>query len=201
MGWKELAAGVRLAAAICGLAAVCCPVLAQDVAENVPKQAFVVTVPLPITGLVDQQVLTRVDRILKNVPENGPRPTLIFEFLDPAKAGGQGSDFGRAQTLARYISSERLARARTVAYVPETVKGHAVLPIIACEQIVMAPDADLGAAGVDESSLDPALRRGYTEIAERRRTIPPNLALAMLDKSLVVSRVETPDGIRFVTPE
>ena len=42
------------------------------------------------------------------------------------------------------------------------------------------------------------MRSSYREIAERRRTIPPAVALGMLDKEFAVSRVQTLDGVRYV---
>ena len=76
--------------------------------------------------------------------------------------------------------------------------GHAVLPVLACEQIIAHPDAELGRAGLAEDALDPTVRSGYVEIAERRRTIPKAVVLGMLDPQLAVSRVQTQDGVRFV---
>jgi membrane-bound ClpP family serine protease len=49
-----------------------------------------------------------------------------------------------------------------------------------------------------EDALDPTVRNGYVEIAERRRTIPQAVVLGMLDPQLAVSRVQTQDGVRFV---
>ena len=166
-----------------------------------PAAAFRFDVPLPITGLVDQQVISSVERALRKLPKDGPRPVFIFEFRPKADSAGEGSDFGRAVSLARFLAGDRLSQVRTVAWVPKTVKGHAVLPVLACEQIVMHKDAELGAAGIDETSIDPTLRRGYSEIAERRRTVPVAIALGMLDKGLAVSKVTTPDGVRYETAE
>ena len=69
---------------------------------------------------------------------------------------------------------------------------------VACEQIIAHPDAELGQAGVADDALDPTVRSGYVEIAERRRTIPQAVVLGMLDPQLAVSRVQTQDGVRFV---
>ena len=43
-----------------------------------------------------------------------------------------------------------MAGVKTVAYIPQTIKGHGVLVALACEEIVMNPEAELGEAGVDE---------------------------------------------------
>ncbi|HEX5102236.1 MAG TPA: hypothetical protein VFV87_00390, partial [Pirellulaceae bacterium] len=174
---------------------------ADQPAPATPAEAFRFDVPLPITGLVDQQVTSSVERALRKLPQGGPRPVFIFEFRPKANSTGEGSDFGRALTLARYLAGDRLSGVRTVAWLPNSVKGHAVLPVLACEQIVMHKEAELGAAGIDEKTIDPALRSGYTEIAERRRTVPTAIALGMLDKSLAVYKVTTPDGVRYETEE
>jgi len=45
---------------------------------------------------------------------------------------------------------------------------------------------------------DPTVRSGYSEIANRRRTIPAEVALAMLDKNLELLKVETEVSPEFV---
>jgi len=156
-----------------------------------------IRVPLPITGEVDTIVKRSVERALGDLEDHpaGTRPVLIFEFWPKQGTVGQGSQFERSLALARFIASEKLNRVRTVAYVPRTIKGHAVLPVMACEQIIMHPEAELGDAGIDETSIDPTVRRGYDEIADRRRTIPSAVALGMLEPKLTASKV---DGDKFV---
>ena len=60
-----------------------------------------------------------------------------------------------------------------------------MLVALACEEIVMAPDAEIGDAGIDEpaqEAIDPTVRSGYSQIADRRRTIPTAVAIGMLDR-------------------
>ena len=158
-------------------------------------------VPLPLTGSVDQLVQGQISRALKRLPQGAKRPTLILEFRPEPESAGEGSDFGRAHSLARFLVGETLATVKTVAYLPHSVKGHAVLPVLACEQIVMAKDAELGAAGVDEKLLDETMRGAYREFATRRLTIPTAVALGLLDEDLEVFRVTTADGVRYETME
>lgn len=159
--------------------------------------AVLVQVPLPLTGNADQLVQSQIARALKQFQAGARRPTLVLEFRPPADSSGAGSDFGRAHSLAKYLVSENLAQVKTVAYLPSPVEGHAVLPVLACEQIVMAKEAELGNAGVDEPLLDDTIRGAYREFAQRRRTIPVAVALGMLDKELEVFKVSTTDGIRY----
>lgn len=204
-GSRLLALAALAASAVVGLAPAQPPAGNEATpAESAPAEpatALRFDVPLPITGLVDQQVKSSVERALRKLPKEGPRPIFIFEFRPKSDSAGEGSDFGRALSLARFLAGDSLSQVRTVAWLPRTVKGHGVLPVLACEQIVMHKDAELGAAGIDETSIDPTLRRGYSEIAERRRTVPAAIALGMLDKGLAVFKVTTLEGIRYETVE
>ena len=113
-----------------------------------------------------------------------------------------GSEFGAAHDLADFLSSDELNAADTVAYLPKPIQGHAVLAALACQEIIMADDASIGAAGIDEKTISDTLRSAYAEIAGRRRTVPVTVALGMLDPAMEVLRVETDAGnTEFVTPD
>lgn len=170
-------------------------------AEKPESAVIVIQVPLPLVGNVDQLVQSQISRALKRLSSDAKRPTLILEFRPEAESAGEGSEFGRSHSLARFLVGDTLAAVKTVAWLPRSVKGHAVLPVLACEQIVMAKDAELGAAGIDEKLLDETMRGAYREFATRRLTIPPAVALGMLDDDLEVFRATTSDGVRYETSE
>ena len=67
--------------------------------------------------------------------EKGKRPILVFEFVAGEEAPGT-SDRGVCSDLADVISNLGGAKL-TVAYVPQPLRGFAVLPVIACTEIVM----------------------------------------------------------------
>jgi len=158
-------------------------------------RGHLVRVPLPIKGSVDDQVKETVKRLLDDLSSQGPRPIFIFEFYPKSNTQGEGSEFERSLSLARFLASDRLGGVRTVAYVPHTIKGHAILPAMACEQIIMHPDAEIREAGHGESSIDATVRRGYVEVANRRRTIPEAVALGLLDPRVAVFKV---NGNKYV---
>jgi len=157
-----------------------------------------IRIPLPIQGMVDTQVMRSLNQVLDGFPVAAQRPTVVLEFWPADDGLADGSEFGRALTLAQYLISPRLSRVRTVAYLPKTLTGHAVLVALACEEIIMNPDASIGNASVVDKNIDPIVRQGYREIAERRQTIPAAVALGMLDPQLHVQRVKTPTGTRYV---
>ena len=175
-----------------------------NVAAKSPRQVGrFVRITLPITGQTFERTRRIVRRAMDQAKKEDARLTLIFEFEVPKgqKNFGRGSEFGAAHDLANFLSSEELNAVRTVAYLPQSIQGHAVLVAMACQEIVMAPKATIGAAGIDEKTITPTLRSAYTEIANRRRTVPAALALGMLDPAVEVLQVETEVGTEFVTPE
>ncbi len=170
-------------------------------APKAQQAGRLVRIPLPITGNVDKQVMQTVQKALADMSADGDRPVLVLEFSSAQNQTGQGSDFGRSLELARYLSSREVSKAKTVAYIPKAVQGHAVLVAMACEEIIMAHEAQIGEAGIDEpaeEAIGATMRSGYLEIASRRRTIPGEVALGMLDKSVEVLKVETEVSREFV---
>jgi len=160
--------------------------------------AALVQVRLPIVGTRDTQVetaiLQRLDPLRSRPEERG---VLVLEFRAAADGEASGSDFGRAFELARFLTSDRLAGVKTVAFLPEGASGHALLVALACEEIVMPADAALGPV-MGSEPVDQAMRAAYTEIAARRRTVPPAVAVGLLDPAMKVARVSTDDGEQFV---
>jgi membrane-bound serine protease (ClpP class) len=164
----------------------------------VAVEAVAVEVRMPITGTRDTQVEAAILRQLDRLKRGNERGVLVLRF-DPAEDGsGGGSDFGRSLALARFLCDGRLAGIKTVAFLPDGATGHAVLVALACEEIVMAADAVLGPANADEPAVDDAIRAAYVQIATRRRTVPPAVAVALIDPAATVTRVSTDDGEQFV---
>lgn len=163
----------------------------------------IVPIPLPITGPSGSRIKQYILRLLDDLKEHKDRLVLILRF-DTNKgeeAYAARSEFGACYDLADFLASDALASVDTVAYVPYRAEGHAVLVMLACNEIVLAPDAEWGAAGIAERRITPPMQSAYRHIAERRRTIPPAVALGMLDATRTVLHVETDTERLFVTPE
>ena len=141
-----------------------------------------------------------IERTLGTVHDE--RPVFVLEFIVPEGAAdaGQGTQFEDAHKLARFLTSDELNGASTVAYVPKALRGHAVLVALACEKIIMGPTATMGNAGADEKVIDETMLAAYEEIARSRRTVPPEVALGMLDKAREVVKVKNRGRVQFVTP-
>ncbi|QDT69932.1 hypothetical protein MalM25_28760 [Planctomycetes bacterium MalM25] len=197
-----------LAAALLGTLAAAPEAYAQEPAppaqaETAPRRAVaLVRIALPLTGTADAIAKARlqraVDRLLAEPAEKDRRPLLVIE-LQPEPDGGE-SEFERALSLARFLVDDEMARVKTLAYLPDTVEGHAVLVALACEEIAMAPEAQLGRAAAGEDASRPigaGIRGSYQQIAETRRTAPPAIATAMVDRSAELIRVESDRGVEY----
>ena len=62
----------------------------------------------------------------------------------------------------------------------------------------MAPAAEIGEAGIDETTIDPPTRDAYKQIADAHKVIPAAVALGMLDKDLKVLKVVTGTDTEFI---
>ncbi len=162
---------------------------------------------LPLTGNADSRIKGAIQRVvdqLSRLPRrDGRRPTLVLE-LSPQRGNagfGEGTAFTRALSLANYLMRPEMSAVKTVAYIPRSIKGHGALIALACDQIAMHPDAELGEASIDEDSsraIDPIIVGAYKEIVAAKRTVPQAVALGMVDRRLEVLKVETDQGAEFV---
>jgi membrane-bound serine protease (ClpP class) len=176
--------------AICGIADPAA-VAQTTAAESSPGQFFTITEPITNETIQRIRAATRqlVDR---NAAETkGKSPILVFEFLAGETAPGT-SELGTSYDLANLISKELGGAKLTVAYVPQPLKGYAVLPAVACREIVMGSGATLGPITPENHSFDPAFREPVKFLA-LRATRDPDLLLGMLDREADLRLIKTAD--------
>lgn len=176
--------------------------LADEIDQTAPGRAAFgrfVTVTSPI----DDQVVSRINnRALElqgqAVREN--RDAILVLEIQPGT-----SRFGQVSDVARLLTSPELSRVRSVAWIPETVDGHHAILALACHDIVMHPDAQLGDLGRGAAVSDDE-RNFVLSIIDRRRNarLSRAIAEAMMDPAADLIRVTTEDEAgaprqRFVT--
>ena len=133
-------------------------------------------------------------------PSKGKRPILVFEFLPGDVAPGT-SEFGACYDLANLISKDLAGAELTVAYVPQPLRGYAVLPVLACTEIVMGSSSSLGPITPEGHPFDAAYRELVRFLA-MRKTRDPDLLLGMLDRDADLRLVRTADNtVHYVLAE
>ncbi|WP_164101822.1 NfeD family protein [Candidatus Laterigemmans baculatus] len=181
------------------------PAAAEEaVAEGVAEErvGYRVQVPLPLRGEAAAAVRSELQNLAQTLEARGGggrRPTVVLEFASGGEAS-RGSTFEGALLVARWLGSREARSLRTVAYVAGPLEGHAVLPVLACDEFVVAPTASLGNASADEVEVDPAVALVYTSIAARRGAVPEAAVQALVDprvELVLATPIEGPE--RFVT--
>src|SRR5262245_10803737 len=164
---------------------------APPASEPTPGQFFTITEPITTETIQNLRAATR-QLVDKSAAEaKGKSPILVFEFL-PGEVAPGSSEFGASFDLANLISKELGGAKMTVAYVPQPLKGFAVLPAVACREIVMGSTASLGPITPENQTFDPAFRDPVRTLA-LRATRDPDLVLGMLDRDADLRLVRTAD--------
>jgi membrane-bound serine protease (ClpP class) len=162
--------------------------IAQQPTATVPGQRFLVEEPITTESLGRIRAATK--QLISRSASEGKDPVLIFEFR-PGKTRPGDSDFGSSFDLANLISHE-LSGGKTVAYIPEPLKGYAVIPALACNEIVMAPTASIGPITPEGK----ATNKGYESLLKNLavdKGRDPGLFAGLLDRDADLRAVRTAD--------
>ncbi|MDB5387155.1 MAG: signal peptide peptidase SppA, type [Planctomycetaceae bacterium] len=99
---------------------------------------------ITVGGVIDAKKYAKISRLAKLLEEKAKaekrKAILVLEFQDGP------SRFGDVRELAKFLS-EQLREVRTVAWIPKDVRGFNVIPVLACNDIIMHPKAGLGDMG------------------------------------------------------
>src|SRR5262245_29833468 len=135
------------------------------------------TVQNPITSEETNRIRDKVDRAMRERRV----AKIVFDFNPDGKEAA-ARDFGPCHDLAQHLRS--LHQITTVAFVHNKVTRHTVLPVLACKELVMAPDAVIGDVRPDQAGPPDEVEVAvYSRLAGRGRE---PLLLKMLDKSVAV---------------
>jgi len=121
-----------------GLAVVWTAAVGSAVSPEVIEGLFI-TVPNPITS----EAVERIQKQIEARVHSGRAPAVIvFDFNPDGKAAATSRP-GVCSDLTNLIRSLR-GRVTTVAYVHNKVSGHTVMPVLACQDIVMGRQGAIG---------------------------------------------------------
>jgi membrane-bound serine protease (ClpP class) len=145
---------------------------------------------------IRQTTAAELDKFLK-ARQNSPfaqKQTFRFVFdFTPDGKPSRSDNFGLGYELARHLLTlprERRVAVSTVAYVHGEAAGYSVLPILACQQVVMSGKAKIGPVLLDGwPSLPQSERTAYIEVGAR---LNEALVRKLFDRELVV--VESKKG-------
>jgi len=174
---------------------------AEDTKDSkVPKEDFSpgkVSI-IPLSGMIDGGIYSSLKRRVEIAKEDGSN-LVIFEI------DTYGGQLEPAFEISEYISN--IKNMKTIAFIPTKAISAGSLIAISCNEIYMAPQAELG----DCEPIVPSSEGGYKTVGEKIQTVlrtkfrkfaekngyPVLLAEAMVTKEIEVYRVvteERPEG-------
>jgi len=171
---------------------------AQD--KPTPPPAKVLALSSPI----DEGEAGRIQNValqLQAAADKQDVPAVLVLEIPPGS-----SKFGAVRDLAVFLTSAQVSQVRTVAWVPETVDGNNVIVALACREIVLHPDAELGDIGRGQP-VDPVDASFVLDLVDKRHNPKVNSAIvrSMLDPQVSLLRARIGEGpnaaLRFVTAE
>ncbi len=170
---------------------------AQDETGAAPTKtapAKVVTVSSPIDESVVGQVKNVAIQLQAEAARAGDDGVLVLEITPGS------STFGAVRDLAQFLTSADVSHLRTVAWVPESVDGNNVVVALACNEIVLHPDAELGDIGRGQA-VDPADADFVLRLVDRRHNakLSPAIVRGMLDPQVAVLRATIGDEPQATT--
>ena len=176
------------------------PVLAGVPSE---RHASLLRVALPLTSETESRILASLESF-SGQARGVDRPIVILEFVaanpaaqaagEQAPSIGQGTSFEKALSLARWLSGPKGSRIKSVGYVNQNLRGHGVLIALACEELVVLSDVELGLAGIDEPQLEPTVVQAYLDVASKRGMIPLAAVRSMLDPAAPLVQLDLEGG-------
>lgn len=153
-------------------------------AENEEKSdkrpvAFI-TLKSPVTSA---QVSNKALSLQTEATQRGEQGILFLE-IPPGS-----SEFYDIIGLAEFLTT-RLSNVTTVAWVPESVRGNNVILALACREIVMDPEAELGDIGRGEV-LEEKRQDLVLDLVQKSNNnkLSPALVKKMMDRSLELNRI------------
>jgi membrane-bound serine protease (ClpP class) len=157
-------------------------------ADEVPAKRLPLGQFLTVASPVDDSVFSRISTTalkLQHQAAQEERPAVLVLQIEPGT-----SQFHHVQGLARFLTSAQLSNITTVAWIPATVTGPNVVIALACKQIVMHPDAELGDIGRGKT-LEPEEQQAILALAQKRHNVKINSAIVrgMMDQQEQLWRV------------
>ncbi len=152
-----------------------------------------------LEGTIDDRAISRVKRqglaLQNRAQQEGRTGVLVLQISKGT------SQFHNVQGLANFLTKD-LTGVKKVAWVPDTVTGNNVVVALACNDIVMNPDAALGDIGLGKA-LDKDEQNFVVNLVNRRQNnkLSAALALGMTDPQteVILVRIQTGEPPNEVT--
>jgi membrane-bound serine protease (ClpP class) len=137
------------------------------------------TVQNPITDATLTHLKNRIDRAIN---QKGRRiKKIVFDF-NPGETEAASPNYGSCRDFAEYIKRLKDTGVNPIAFVHAKTYRHTVLPVLACNDLVMSTTAKIGEAGLNEVPSADIVEK-YAQVAGLEKEA---VVLKMLDRDITV---------------
>jgi membrane-bound ClpP family serine protease len=159
----------------------------------VAAEGVLVAVPSPLTTDAVTRIKNRVEAARTRA--DGRAEVVVFDF-NPQDKDVTSGDFGACYELGEYVAN--LFDVTTVGYVHARVTGHLTLPVMACKQLAVGPQAAVGeVVAPGEPALTGLKASGHADIAGKVRPAYAAVARKLFDPGVQLRRGKTGGGPAF----
>lgn len=177
----------------CALLVVTC-FTANLFAQAAGETGLLVPVPVPLKSGDVKRIIERVNKA-REAGANRPSK-VVFDF-NPGGATANSSDYGDCYTLAKAISEWK--DVSTIAFVSRPTTGHLVLPVLCCNELVMASTGKLGEVVEPKgATLAPDELSAYQNRIGTQRPGQYAIVRKMFDRNVKLGKGEKDKGAFFL---
>jgi membrane-bound serine protease (ClpP class) len=127
-----------------------------------PEEGLLIAVRNPISDTTVDQIKQAITQA-RGQPER-PLKKVVFDF-NPKGTDADSPNYGSCYTLADEIRKLSLNGVATIAFVHGKTTRHSVLPVLACNDLVMSSDAKIGEVAEANAPLRKSQLDYYVELA------------------------------------
>ena len=173
------------------------------------SELFLVEVPVPFNAQTVANIRQALARELKTNEIRHPgtagmETSVIFRFNCPPHSAEAGKKvlFGDAFEMGQFIHERRFAgesgrQFTTCAIVEQTLSGHVLLPVFACQEIFVRQEATLGPIAPGKEKPTSAIIQAYHDFCNKKSA--SNLIDGMLSPELKIFSISTEQGELWLT--
>jgi membrane-bound ClpP family serine protease len=161
-------------------------------AQEAKSDGLTITVQNPISPAQNRRIKSDIDKA-RSIPKRNIKK-VVFDF-NPEGKDAATEDYGPCTDLADYIRSLAANGITPIAFVRGKTTRHTVLPVIACEDLVMSSSAQLGEVWSKDKPVTKNQTDKYLELAGIARSGP---VLKMIDKDVKLVKAKWKDVDAFV---
>ncbi|MDO5552526.1 MAG: NfeD family protein [Planctomycetia bacterium] len=177
-------------------------------AAETKSPVFLIEIPLPVTAECNanlrRSLASAFDRDFKEKEHaSNVDPVIVFRFRTAPgeEEHAKTTLFGDAFELARFLRGKQFAPGgknsfRTIAWISGPLAGHALLPALACDELIVGAECALGPASLNDSLPTEAERSAYREMTTKKGC--ESLLDAWLNPALKLYEYESDTGHGFL---